>query len=116
MKKGSTPKILLLCHPNNPTGKIYSIKTLKMCIDWSKSKNMHLVSDEIYGNSVFPGEKFTSVAKIMRDKNKGDDYLGEHVHIAGGFSKDFALSGFRAGTIFTHNKDLLGAMDSLGYF
>lgn len=87
-----------------------------MCIEWSKSKNMHIISDEIYGNSVFPGEKFTSMAKVMKDMNKGEKYLGDNVHIAAGFSKDFALSGFRVGTLFSHNKDLLGAMDSLGYF
>lgn len=77
---------------------------------------MHLVSDEIYANSVFPGEKFVSVAKIMKDLNKNTNYLGDYVHICGGFSKDFALSGFRAGICFTHNQDLYGAMDSLGYF
>ena len=77
---------------------------------------MHIISDEIYGNSVFPGEKFTSIAKVMSELNKGENYLGDFVHIASGFSKDFALSGFRVGTLFTHNKDLLSAVDSLGYF
>jgi aspartate/methionine/tyrosine aminotransferase len=88
-----------------------------MCIDWSKSKNLHLISDEIYGNSVFPGEEFTSMAKYMHDANKdNENYLGDKVHIAAGFSKDFALSGFRVGTLFTHNQDILGATGSLGYF
>ena len=116
MKEGSTPKILLLCHPNNPTGRIYSNKILKMCIEWAKSKEMHIICDEIYGNSIFPGEKFSSIAKVMRDQKKCDDYLGEYVHIAAGFSKDFALSGSRVGILLTHNKELLEAVDSLGYF
>lgn len=65
IKKGSNPRILLLCNPVNPTGVIYTVETLKMCIDWANSKGMHIVCDEIYGNSLFPGEKQTSIAEVM---------------------------------------------------
>ena len=42
--------------------------------------------------------------------------MGEHVHVCAGFSKDLALNGFRVGTLFSHNKDLLEALSSVGYF
>ena len=125
INQGSTPKILLLCHPCNPTGVIYPRQTLEMCITWSRSKNMHLVSDEIYGNSIFPGENLDSIAKVMYDKSwitnygygsKENLYMGEYVHVCAGFSKDLAINGFRVGTLFSHNKDLLEALSSVGYF
>jgi aspartate/methionine/tyrosine aminotransferase len=42
--------------------------------------------------------------------------MGNYVHICAGFSKDFAINGFRVGTLFTHNEDLLTAFGSIGYF
>jgi aspartate/methionine/tyrosine aminotransferase len=88
-----------------------------MCIDWARSKQMHVISDEVYGNSLFPGEKIVSVAECMyqRDPYK-TNYLGDHVHVVAGFSKDFCISGLRAGTLFTHNQDLLAAISGLGLF
>ena len=78
---------------------------------------MHLVSDEIYSNSIFPGEHLDSVAKVMHDDNYGlEKYMGDFVHVCAGFSKDFAINGFRVGTLFTHNQDLLQALGSVGYF
>ena len=66
---------------------------------------MHLVSDEIYGNSIFPGEQLDSIAKVMYETNytQKDKYMGEFVHVCAGFSKDFAVNGFRVGTLFSHN-------------
>lgn len=76
-----------------------------------------MVSDEIYSNSIFPGEQLDSVAKVMNDRNLGQKkYMGDFVHVCAGFSKDFAINGFRVGTLFTHNQDLLQAMGSVGYF
>ena len=51
---------------------------------------MHLISDEIYANSVFPGETFTSVARVCKDlwgDKRGDRYLGDYVHVTYGLSK-----------------------------
>jgi hypothetical protein len=93
------PKLLLLCNPCNPTGAIYSEETLLLCLRWARERHMHIISDEIYGNSVFPGETFISIAKVCRRLAPDvDNYLGDHVHIACGFSKDFAMSGLRVGT------------------
>ncbi len=96
--QGKPPKILLLCSPCNPTGEIYSEDTLRMCLAWARERKLHVLSDEIYGNSIFPGECFSSVAKVCRDLAADDDnFLGDYVHIACGFSKDFGMSGLRIG-------------------
>jgi len=59
----------------------------------------------------------TSIAKVMKDRNPDEEkYMGDYVHIVAGFSKDFGVSGYRTGTLFSHNEDLLVCMSRLGYF
>jgi aspartate/methionine/tyrosine aminotransferase len=145
---GHVPRILVICQPNNPTGRIYSAEAMTLMMDWALSKqNMHVVSDEIYGNSVFPGVHVTSAAEIMwnkakknnyhyhshshhkkEDKESHDDgdsssttttttsYLGDRVHVVAGLSKDWGMSGFRVGSLFTHNSELINAMGMISYY
>lgn len=112
------PKLLLLCNPCNPNGVIYSEDTLKMCIQWAACHDIHIICDEIYGNSTYTfAEGFSSIAKVCRDLNPTVElYMGNNVHVAYGFSKDFGLSGMRVGVLFTHNKTLLSAVENLSYF
>ena len=115
---GKPARMLLLCNPCNPLGTIYDEQTLRMCLEWVDKKGIHLISDEIYANSIFPGETFTSVAKVAREMypQRGDAYLGSNVHLTYGFSKDWAVSGMRAGVLMSHNKDLIAAASNLSCF
>ena len=45
-----------------------------------------------------------------------NNYLGDYVHIVAGLSKDWGMSGFRVGSLLTHNANVLQAMDLLGYY
>ncbi|GAX18731.1 hypothetical protein FisN_26Hh021 [Fistulifera solaris] len=116
---GHTPRILLLCQPHNPTGAVYSKEAMQLMIDWALEHDLHVVSDEIYGNSVFPGVHVTSAAEIMWQKNQDTNathYLGDRVHIVAGLSKDWGASGLRVGTLMTHNTALYEAMGMLSYY
>ena len=89
-----------------------------MCIRWARARRIHLISDEIYANSVFaPGAAFTSVAKLCHAQGPEDAaYLGQYVHVAYGLSKDFGLNGLRVGVLFSHNAPLVNAFAGLGSF
>jgi 1-aminocyclopropane-1-carboxylate synthase len=114
---GNPPKILIICQPNNPTGIVYSRDAMHLMISWALNKGLHVVSDEIYALSVFPGTKTISAAQIMAEINLNQEhYLGDRVHIVAGLSKDWGMSGFRVGSLFTHNAQLLQAMDTVGYY
>lgn len=114
---GNQPRIFLICQPQNPTGVVYSKEDMIAMMDWALSKKMHVVSDEIYALSTFPGYKTTSAADIMQEKYpEKADYMGDHVHVVAGLSKDWGMSGFRVGSLFSHNQDLLNAMDAIGYY
>jgi 1-aminocyclopropane-1-carboxylate synthase len=111
------PRILIICQPNNPTGTVYSNETMHTMIQWALDKDLHVVSDEIYAMSVFPGYETTSAATVMYELNPDQDqYLGDYVHIVAGLSKDWGMSGFRVGTLFSHNEQLLKALELIGYY
>lgn len=119
-QKGKKPKMLALIQPNNPTGKLLSHDCLKMCLLWAYEKDIHIVCDEIYAITIFQGQKMISMAGVIREfeetKKKDEDFLRfleSHVHIAGGFSKDFSLNGLRTGLIYTKNKEILKAASEI---
>lgn len=114
---GHPPRVFIICQPNNPTGTMYSHETMKLLITWALEKDLHVVSDEIYALSVFPGRHTTSAATVMYELNPDDElYLGDQVHIAAGLSKDWGMSGFRVGTLFSHNEKLLNALGLIAYY
>ena len=117
---GRVPRILLICQPHNPTGAVYSRKAMHNMITWALTKpDVHVVSDEIYGNSVFPGTHVTSAAEIMWDLRNNNDthsFLGDRVHVVAGLSKDWGASGMRVGTLMTHNAALYETMGTLSYY
>lgn len=43
-------------------------------------------------------------------------FMGPDVHVLWGFSKDWAISGFRVGVLYTHNEALLTALGNVNYF
>ena len=49
-----------------------------------------------------------SIAKYAQDS--------QDIHIVGGLSKDFGVSGFRVGICYTKNPEIIKAMGGLGYF
>lgn len=81
-------KILVLPFPNNPTGAIMEMKDLeaiaKICIE----KNIYVLSDEIYAELTYSG-KHRSIAEI--------DGMKERTILVNGFSKAFAMTGWRLG-------------------
>ena len=114
---GNPPRILIICQPQNPTGVVYSKSDMEFMMNWALDKGLHVVSDEIYALSTFPGYQTTSAADIMREKSPDSEtYLGDRVHVVAGLSKDWGMSGFRVGSLFTHNAQLLTAIDTIGYY
>ncbi|MEC0668459.1 aminotransferase [Priestia flexa] len=93
-------KALLLCSPNNPTGSSLTKAELKAIADIVIKYDLLVITDEIYAELTYD-EPFTSIASIgaMRDRTI----------IVSGFSKGFAMTGWRLGYICAP-VDLLQAM------
>ena len=61
-------KILLLCSPNNPTGRVWSKKELLTLGNICLKNNIKIVSDEIYSDLSF--KKFTPMASVSKEISK----------------------------------------------
>lgn len=86
--RGRKIKALIICNPHNPLGRCYPQETLVELLRFAASKDIHLISDEIYALSVYkrqdrPSENFTSIRSI--------DFTGlinpNQVHVLYGMSK-----------------------------
>ncbi|MCP3977125.1 MAG: aminotransferase class I/II-fold pyridoxal phosphate-dependent enzyme [bacterium] len=99
-------KALLYTNPSNPLGRVYSAAEVAEVLSWARDNEIHVVLDEIYALSIFGDVEFTSGAKLHQD-------MGEWLHIVWAFSKDFGMSGLRAGVLFSENERVLRAVDGL---
>ena len=81
-------KAIILNTPSNPTGSIMSRDTLKEIGDLAVDKDLIIIADEVYENLVYEDEHF-SIGSL---KN-----LSDRVITISGFSKSYAMTGWRAG-------------------
>lgn len=90
LRKLITPKtkLLIINTPQNPTGGILTKDAILKIADIIKDKDIWVLSDEIYSRLIFTGEHF-SIAQVPGFK--------ERTIILDGFSKYYAMTGWRAG-------------------
>ena len=81
-------KLLVLPYPNNPTGAILEREELLEIARVLENTNIAVLSDEIYAELTF-GKRHVSIAGI--------DGMKDRVIIASGFSKAYAMTGWRLG-------------------
>lgn len=83
-------KLLILPYPNNPTGGVMSKKDLEAIAQVLKGTDILVMSDEIYGELRYSeGEGHTPFSAI--------DGMRERTVVVNGFSKAFAMTGWRLG-------------------
>jgi aminotransferase len=85
-------KILVLPFPSNPTGAVLSRQDLEDIAEVLKGTDIFVLSDEIYSELTYGGEKHVSPASISRD-------MWERTVTVNGFSKSFAMTGWRLGYV-----------------
>lgn len=81
-------KMVVLPFPNNPTGAVMSAGELQVIADVVKKHDLFVMSDEIYSELSYQG-KHVSVASIPG--------MAERTVVINGFSKSFAMTGWRLG-------------------
>ena len=82
-------KVLVLPYPCNPTGAIMEREDLEKIAAVLRDKNILVLSDEIYAELTFGGQKHVSIAAI--------DGMWERTVVVNGFSKTFSMTGWRLG-------------------
>ncbi len=82
-------KVLILPYPCNPTGGIMEKASLGKISPIIKKYDLMVISDEIYAELTFNGQRHTSIAEL--------DGMWERTVIVSGFSKAYSMTGWRLG-------------------
>src|SRR5699024_12099804 len=98
-------KMIILNSPNNPTGRVFSEKEIQEINQFIKDYNVLVVSDEIYEDIVYDEIKNISLAS--------DESVKNNVITVNGFSKGYAMTGWRLGYIRSeeHTSELQSRFD-----
>ncbi|MFC4601263.1 aminotransferase class I/II-fold pyridoxal phosphate-dependent enzyme [Cohnella hongkongensis] len=87
-KLTSRSKVLVLCYPNNPTGATMTYEEWLPIARLAEERNLVVIADEIYAELTY-GERHVSFASLPGMK--------ERTLVVSGFSKAFAMTGWRVG-------------------
>lgn len=86
-------KAIILNFPSNPTGGVMSKEDYEKLVPIIKESGIYVISDEIYAELTFDGE-FASLAQFPE--------IRDQVIVINGFSKAFAMTGWRLGYVLSN--------------
>ncbi len=104
-------KAIIINTPNNPCGAVYTEEQLRELGDLAVKNDFYIISDEIYEKLIYEGEKHICMASLSPK-------IKERTIIINGFSKAYAMTGWRLGyaagptKIIKAMNDLQGHMTS----
>ncbi|MEY3433459.1 MAG: hypothetical protein RL131_1395 [Bacteroidota bacterium] len=85
-------KMICLCNPLNPTGKVFTKKELTQLGNIAVKYNLLILSDEIWSEIIFAPHGFTSISSL-------DEEIKKRTVTVTGFSKSYGLASLRVGAI-----------------
>ena len=85
-------RLLILNSPSNPTGAVYTRAELESIMAVALKHNLHVMSDEIYEHLIYDGARHVSPAAFSSE-------TAARTIIVSGFSKPYAMTGWRLGTL-----------------
>src|SRR6266508_87211 len=81
-------KAIIVNSPHNPTGGVLSPQAVREIARIARERNLWVLSDEIYGETLYEGEHRSLLA---------EDAMDERTILLDGFSKTYAMTGWRLG-------------------
>lgn len=94
-------KLLLLCNPHNPVGRVWTREELTKLGEICLKHNVIVIADEIHGDLVYKGNKYIPFASIS------EDFANNSITCTAP-SKTFNLAGFQVSNIIIPNRKLRG--------
>jgi aminotransferase len=90
-------KMICLCNPLNPTGKVFTATELQIIGELAVKHQLIILSDEIWSDIIFTPNIFTSIASLS-------DEIRQQTIVVTGFSKSYGLAGLRIGALMASNE------------
>lgn len=90
-------KMIIINNPNNPTGAVYSKETLEKLCQIARENHIYILADEIY-NQLDYENQYVSIASF--------EDMKDYTIIVNGFSKAYAMTGWRMGYIASSQENI----------
>ncbi len=84
-------RIIIICSPNNPTGRVLESDELQALADFAIANDLLVFSDEMYEKIIYDGRTHTSIATLPG--------MAERTLVFNGLSKAYAMTGWRLGYV-----------------
>lgn len=92
-------KMIVLCSPHNPGGRVWTRAELQGVADFAKRHDLILVSDEIHHDLVMPGYKHIPMSLV-------DDSIADRLIMMTATTKTFNIAGSHSGNVIIADPDL----------
>lgn len=99
-KINSKTKMIVLNTPHNPTGAVYSDKTINQIAKLADENDLFVLADEIYEKNIYDGFQHFSIAAVPGIRNR--------TITLNGFSKSHCMTGWRLGYLASDKKVIDG--------
>ncbi|ANF50824.1 aspartate aminotransferase [Chryseobacterium glaciei] len=96
----SKTKLISICNPHNPLGKIYSKEVLIKISEIASAHNLWVMSDEIWSDIIYDNKEFCTYSSVSEEAKKKSFTVY-------GFSKSFGIAGLRIGAILCNDLEIL---------
>ena len=96
-------KILILCSPHNPGGRVWSKDELRAVGDFARRHDLLLISDEVHHDLVYPGQTHTPMPLA-------DPGIADRLIMLTAPSKTFNIAGTHTGQMIVSNDMLRGQL------
>jgi len=104
----SRTKLIFVCNPHNPTGRVMTREELESIADIAVDHNLTVMSDELWEDIIFDGRRHISLASLNSD-------VADRTVTSFGFSKTFGVAGLQVGYSVATNKQLMRKLKSVGF-
>lgn len=101
-------KIILLCNPHNPVGRVWKKEELEKLTALANKHGVTIISDEIHSDIIYSGHRFNSILSLGQEN---------HIAMLGSPAKTFGMQSISNGYIYIPNetirkqiKNTIGAM------
>lgn len=93
-------KLICICNPHNPLGKVYSKEVLKKVSEIASAHDLWVMSDEIWSDIIYDNRDFYTYSSVSEEaKRKSFTVYG--------FSKSFGIAGLRIGAVLCNDQEIL---------
>ena len=89
--KSGLVKMMILCNPHNPIGRVWKKKELQTVLDLAKQFGVQIISDEIHADIVYNGHSFCSLMSLNAEN---------HFALLGSTAKTFGMQSISNGFIY----------------